>query len=80
MDYKKNIRFDTVAFYILKIFWYHKRSATNDDEWTPKEHSIGLQKYNQKLQNLSQVLQIGSAEYKFPFIGSEVRIEAFLKD
>jgi hypothetical protein len=30
--------------------------ATNDDEWTPKELTLDIQKYHQKLENLSRVL------------------------
>jgi hypothetical protein len=46
-----------------------------------KEHNIGLQKYNQKLQNLSRFYWKLGWENKFPtFIGcSEMRIEAFWK-
>jgi hypothetical protein len=48
----------------------------------PKEHNIGLQKYNQKLQNLSRVLLKSARRYKFPtFIGcSEIENRGVLED
>jgi hypothetical protein len=56
---------------------------TNDDEWTPKEHNIGLLKVQWKLHNLSRVLlQVGSSENaNSPFIGcSEIENRGVLED
>ena len=62
---QKNYVIHTAAFYNFEnLFDTINDPQTNDDEWTPKgtQHWTS-QKYQQKLQNLAQVLaEIGSAE------------------
>ena len=82
----KKYAIHTIAFYNFEnLFDINNDSATNDDEWTPTgaQHWT-MEKYHQKLLNLSKVLsEIGTLENpNAPTLigGSEIENRAVLED